>query len=80
MNTQKSGSMHIHYDREGDMLEIRVGEPTASYMEEIGDDMLKRIDEKTGKVLGITILNFTKRAEKQKTLDFTLPREMHISA
>ena len=60
-------------DEESDLLEIRVGKPTPAYMKDIGNDMFKRIDEKTGKMRGVSILNFKKRTEKLKPVEISLP-------
>jgi len=57
--------MFVHYDAEGDFLEIRFGKPTESYYEDIGDDIFKRIDEKTKKVRGYAFFNVKKRQEQQ---------------
>ncbi len=57
--------MNIHYDPEGDFLEVRFGEPTPSHYEGIGDDIFERRDEKTGKVTGYAFFNVQKRKEKQ---------------
>ena len=65
--------MHIHYDNEGDYLEIRVGKPKEGYFNEVGNDMFERIDEKTGKVIGLAIFNFKKRTKKFKDIDVCLP-------
>ena len=57
--------MFVHYDAEGDFLEIRFGKPTESYYEDIGDDIFKRIDEKNKKVRGYAFFNVKKRQEQQ---------------
>ena len=57
--------MFIHYDAEGDFLEIRFGKPSESYYEEIGDDVFERRDEKTEDVRGYAFFNVQKRKEKQ---------------
>ena len=57
--------MFVHYDAEGDFLEIRFGKPTESYYEDTGDDIFKRIDEKTKKVRGYAFFNIKKRQEQQ---------------
>lgn len=56
--------MHIHWDPEGDHLEVRFGKPTPSYYEEVGDDVFERRDEKTGKVMGFAFFNVQKRKAK----------------
>ena len=57
--------MFIHYDAEGDFLEIRFGKPSESQYEEIGDDVFERRDEKTDDVRGYAFFNVQKRKEKQ---------------
>lgn len=53
--------MQIFYDKLGDVLFLTVGDPRPAVSEEAGDDILLRVDEKTGEVVGITILNFSSR-------------------
>ncbi len=64
--------MRVYYDEEGDYLEIRVGEPTENYGEDINDDITIFKDEKTDEVVGIGILNFRKRANLNN-LEVDLP-------
>ena len=59
-----SQKMHIHWDPEGDHLEVRFGKPTPSYYEEVGGDVFERRDEKTGKVVGFAFFNVQKRKTK----------------
>ena len=40
--------LHLHYDEEGDLLEIRIGEPTPTSMKNLGNDLFERIEEKSG--------------------------------
>lgn len=56
--------LKIWYDEEGDILEIGYGEQKG-YMKDIGDDLWERIEE-DGKVAGILILGFKKRAKAKK--------------
>ena len=70
--------LHIYYDQEGDFLELRIGKPTVSVYNNIGNDLFQRIDEKTGKVKGFAIFNFKKRTEKLKNIDVTLPVELKV--
>ena len=72
--------LNIYYDKEGDFLELRIGKPTASIYEDIGNDVFKRIDEKTKEVKGFAIFNFKKRTEKLKDIDVSLPVEIKISS
>jgi len=69
----------IHYDKEGDLLEVRSGAFTSCYMEDIGNDIFKRIDKKTGALKGFTIINFKKRTEKSNNIDISLPAVLESS-
>jgi len=55
----------IKYDREADVLYISFGKPRRAEGLDIGDGTILRIDPKTEEVVGITILNFKARAEKE---------------
>ncbi len=55
--------MFIHWDAEGDLLEIRFSKPTPAYYEEMGEDIFKRIEEETGKVVGYALFNVKKRKD-----------------
>ena len=72
--------LHLHYDEEADFLELRVGKPTASVYEDIGDDIFKRIDEKSGEVKGFAIFNFKKITEKLKGVEVPLPVSIKLSS
>ena len=56
------GKMKVWYDREGDFLEVTFQE-RKGYMRDLGDDIFERVDEQ-GKVIGFSILNFSKRDQK----------------
>ena len=73
-------NLHIYYDEKGDFLELRICKPTESIYEDIGNDVFKRIDEKTGKVKGFAIFNFKKRTERLKDINIPLPIEIKISS
>lgn len=51
----------ISYDKTGDVLYLSVGDPRAAISEEIGDDVLLRLDLDTGELVGLTVLNFSAR-------------------
>mgnify|MGYP001597583850 CR=1 FL=1 len=63
--------MHIYYDKEGDYLEIRFGEPTESTYEKIGPDTFVRIDRKTKEVKGYAVYNVQKGAGD--SIDIQIP-------
>lgn len=74
------GQMQIYYDVEGDFLEINIGKYTKGYFKDIDEGIAERIDEKTGKVTGIAILSFKKRAQKLKDAKINLPVKLEITA
>ena len=53
--------IQISYDRIGDVLYLSVGDPRPAVSEEIGDDVLLRLDLETGEPVGLTVLNFSAR-------------------
>lgn len=67
-DTMKPRKTDIYYDAEGDYLEINVGNPRLGVFRDIGHDAFERVNEKTGRVLGVAILNFKKRTEKLKPI------------
>ena len=64
--------MFIHYNPEGDYLEVRFGKATPSYFEPIGDDTFERRDEETKEVKGYAFFNVKKR-ENQKGIEVDIP-------
>ena len=66
--------MHVYYDKEGDYLEIRFGEPTESTYEKIGPDTFVRIDKKTKEVKGCAVYNFQKSNEP--LIDIEIPADV----
>ena len=71
--------LQIYYDEEGDFLEINIGKITKGFSREIGDGIAERIDEKTGKITGLSILSFKKRMKKEKILNLLLPLKLEIA-
>jgi len=57
--------LKIWFDEEGDFLEIMLVGKGRGFFRDIGDDIWERVDEK-GRIRGIAILNFRRRAEKGK--------------
>jgi len=62
----------LYYDEEWDFLEISVGEPTECYAEEIKPGVFARIDNKTGEVKSVSILDFRSRTNT-KDIEFDFP-------
>ena len=58
--------LNFFFDLEADILYLSVGKPRPAVSKEAGDDILVRLDPKTKKVVGCTILNLTKRFKKMK--------------
>lgn len=56
--------LNFYFDKEGDVLDISVGEPKKAISEEISEDFFVRKDMKTNKIVGFMILNFEKRFSK----------------
>jgi uncharacterized protein YuzE len=54
-------SSTFHYDKEADVLYISFGEPKPAEGIDIGDGTILRIDPETEKIVGLTILQFSKR-------------------
>ncbi len=53
--------LHIHYDAQGDFLEVRFGKPKPSYFKDLGKDTFERRDEETNKLIGYAFFNVKKR-------------------
>jgi hypothetical protein len=66
--------MHLYYDKEGDYLEIRFGEPTESIYEKIGADTFVRLDRKTKEVKGYVVYNVEKSSGA--SIDIEIPAEL----
>ena len=66
--------LKFFFDKQGDSLDITIGEPEKAISREIGNDIVMRVEPETGEVVGFTILNFEKRFEhlnKSETLPIT---------
>lgn len=72
--------LSIFYDKEGDLLELRIGKPTESYFDELEDDIFERVDKKTGEIKGFSIFNFKKRAENLEDIDIDLPFKINLTS
>lgn len=59
--------LRFFFDREADILYLSVGKPRPAISREVGDDIVVRVDPKSRRVIGCTILNLTKRFGKMKT-------------
>ena len=59
----------IFFDKQGDVLDIAIGEPGDAISKELGNDIIMRLDTKTKEIVGFTILNFEKRFEHLNASD-----------
>lgn len=60
----------VWYDREGDVLEVIFEDAPAS-MEEIDEDVFERRTPE-GRIIGFTVLNFSKHDRDKLTLPLTI--------
>ncbi|MCZ7540356.1 MAG: DUF2283 domain-containing protein [Anaerolineae bacterium] len=67
----------LFYDAEGDVLYLSIGEPRPAISQEVGDDVLLRIDPNTGEIVGLTVLNLSSRFGSVQ-LPQSLPVEMDL--
>jgi len=52
--------LNFAYDREADVLYLSVGRPQKARTVEVGRDFILRLDPKTDRVIGLTIVDFSK--------------------
>ncbi len=74
------GSMRVHYDEEGDFLEISAGEPTECSADEVQPGIFVRKDEATGEVKSIGVLGFKKRSGTLNDIELNLPVKISLTA
>ena len=70
MNTK---NIEINYDKEADILEVFIGDPSPSYFNEIDDDLFEGRDKETGKLTGYKIYNLTKRKDNNWVRKISIP-------
>ncbi len=71
--------IRFYFDKEGDTLDITIGAPKKAISEELEDDIIAHRDAKTKKIVGFTILGFTKRFKKTKEPnEIDLPLKLRI--
>jgi uncharacterized protein YuzE len=68
----------LFYDREGDVLYITIGEPRPAISRELDNDVLLRVEPNTGKIVGMTVLNFASRFSDLEK-EHPLPVHMALS-
>ena len=58
--------LRFSFDKESDVLDISIGKLTKAISKEVEDDFFVRLDPKTEKVVGFSILNFEKWSKDEK--------------
>lgn len=58
--------LRFSFDKEADVLDISIGKPTKAISREIEDDFFVRVNPKTQKVVGFSILNFERWFKDEK--------------
>lgn len=72
--------LHYYYDKEADVFYLSQGKPSAKVTSlETSDEVILRLDPKTKRVRGFTILNFSKRSHN-KNASIALPIEAVLKA
>lgn len=71
----------FRYDRTGDVLYIDTRPPYAEQeSEEIGDEVVARLNPKTGKVENLEVLFFSTRLLRSELFDLPIDAALHLSA
>jgi hypothetical protein len=52
--------LRMSYDKEGDVLDVALGDPSPAISEEVEDDFFIRRHPVSGEIVGFSILNFEK--------------------
>ena len=65
--------VQFHYDREADVLYLSVGKPQRAKTVEMGEDFILRLHPKTGEVIGVTIIDFSRHFPQLKPAPLNLP-------
>ena len=69
--------LYYHYDKEADVLYFSGGKPSSRVRSvETEDDVVLRIDSKTKKVVGFTIINFAKRSKRHLPIELPIKAEL----
>ncbi len=58
--------VEFHYDRQADVLYLSLGKPQRAKTIEMGEDFLLRLHPRTGEVVGMTIIDFTRHFPQLK--------------
>jgi uncharacterized protein YuzE len=70
----------FHYDRKADVLYLSLGKPQRAKTIELGEDFVLRLHPKSGQVVGITIINFSKHFPQLRPGRYDLPTNGSFNA
>jgi uncharacterized protein YuzE len=71
----------FQYDREADILYIGKREPYAEQeSEELGDEVIARLNPNTGEVESLEVLFFSTRLLRNDILELPVAAELHLAA
>ena len=69
--------LYYYYDQEADIAYLSQGKPSPKDVsQETADDVVLRINPRTHKVRGFTILNFSRRAKKSVPVSLPINAEL----
>ena len=67
------GNMKIHYDEEGDFIELTNGDISNCYFDNKGNGIFHIVDKETGEVKGIAIHSFKTRTRNLEEIELSVP-------
>ncbi len=71
----------FQYDRDADILYISKRSPYAEQeSEELGDDVVARLNPRTGEVENVEVMFFSTRLLRQDLFELPVTAEMHVAA
>ena len=76
-----AAKLSFKYDREADILHIDKCSPYAEQeSEELGDDVIARLNPKTGEVENMEVLFFSTRLLRSELFELPVSAELHVVA
>ena len=72
--------VQFHYDHEADVLYLSIGKPQRAKTIEIGEDFVLRMHPKSKRVVGMTIINFSKHFPQLRSGRYDLPKNGSFNA
>lgn len=76
---QNKKNLRVWYDKKSDFFELTIGKPIKAVYRPLGNECFERIDEKTKKVVGIAVFNFTKRFPTHEQ-ELSIPVDVQIKS